>query len=337
MTEQIDRPLDAQSQDPDPDPDPHSVVLGEATRNGIVECRFRGSVVALDASGAVVFERGTPRVAFYGRSANKPIQAAAMVRLGLDLPSELLALVCASHSGEARHMVLVRHILALAGLSEAELQNSVFPPLGLQAQADLYRSGGEPNRLSGDCSGKHAGMLLTSKLNGWPLDTYLRADHPLQKFITQTIKSYGGEEPSFIGVDGCGAPAHGLSLVALARCYARISIDDDGIAHAMRRHPENVGGTGRDVTRLMQALPGVIAKDGADGVLAVSCPDGRTVTLKLADGSLAVRVPIALTVLESIGFDVSGAAALRTVPIFGGGQPVGEIRSHAGLVANRDQ
>lgn len=306
----------------------HTAILGESTRNGIVECRFRGSVVALDASGAVVFERGTPRLAVYGRSANKPIQAAAMVRLGLDLPSELLAMVCASHSGEARHMALARHILALGGLTEADLQNTAYPPLSPAAQADLYRSGGEPSRLTADCSGKHAGMLLTSKLNGWSLRDYLHAEHPLQKCITQTIKSYGQEEPSFVGVDGCGAPAHGLSLVALAKCYARLSLDDDGIAHAMRRHPENVGGTGRDVTRLMQALPGFIAKDGADGVLVVSAPDGRTVALKMADGSLQVRVPIALAVLESIGFDVSAAAPLRTVPVVGGSLPVGEIRAH---------
>jgi L-asparaginase II len=307
--------------------DPHSAVLGEATRNGIVECRFRGSVVALDGDGTVLFERGTPAVAVYGRSANKPMQAAAMVGLGLDLPSELLAMVCASHSGEARHVALVRHILALGGFTEAELQNSAYPPLGPAAQADLYRSGGEPSRLTADCSGKHAGMLLTSRLNGWSLTDYLHTEHPLQKCITQTIKSYGQEEPSFIGVDGCGAPAHGLSLIALAKCYARLSLDDDGNAHAMRRHPENVGGTGRDVTRLMQALPGVIAKDGADGVLVVSASDGRTVALKMADGSLPVRVPIALAVLESIGSDVSAAAPLRTVTIFGGGQPVGEIRA----------
>lgn len=307
--------------------EPHSAVLGEATRNGIVECRFRGSVVALDASGSVVFERGTPTVAVYGRSANKPMQAATMVGLGLDLPSELLAMVCASHSGEARHVALARHILALGGSTEADLQNTVFPPLGAQALADLYRSGGEPSRLTADCSGKHAGMLLTSKLNGWPLDTYMHADHPLQSCITQTIKSYGGEEPSFIGVDGCGAPAHGLSLIALARCYARLSIDDDGVAEAMRRHPENVGGTDRDVTRLMRALPGVIAKDGADGVLAVALPDGRSVALKMGDGSLTVRFPIALRVLELIGVDVSAAASLRTVTVNGGGLPVGEIRS----------
>jgi L-asparaginase II len=312
-------------------PDPHSAVLGEATRNGVVECRFRGSVVALNADGSVLFERGTPEIAVYGRSANKPMQAASMVALGLDLPSDLLAIVCASHSGEARHVVLVRHILALGGLTEADLQNAVFPPLGPTAQADLYRSGGEPSRLTADCSGKHAGMLLTAKLNGWPLTDYMHAEHPLQKCITQTIESYGQEEPSFIGTDGCGAPAHGLSLIALAKCYARLVLDDDGVAAAMSRHPENVGGTGRDVTRLMQALPGVIAKDGADGVLAVALPDGRSVALKMADGSLPVRVPIALAVLESIGFDVSPADALRTVPIFGGGQPVGEIHALASL------
>lgn len=331
MTEQTNGRLEAESQSAPSDEvqsqDPHNAVLGEATRNGIVECWFRGSVVAFDAQGSVVFERGTPHVAVYGRSANKPMQAAAMVGLGLDLPSELLALVCASHSGEARHVGLVRHILALGGLTEADLQNTVFPPLGAPAQADLYRSGGEPSRLTADCSGKHAGMLLTSKLNGWPLATYMHADHPLQKCITQTIKSYGGEEPSFVGVDGCGAPAHGLSLVALARCYARLSLDDDGIAQAMRRHPENVGGTDRDVTRLMQALPGIIAKDGADGVLALALPDGRSVALKMADGSLTVRVPIALRVLELIGVDISAAASLRIVSINGGGNPVGEIRS----------
>jgi L-asparaginase II len=103
MTEQSERLLAVHSQDPQ---DPHNAVLGESTRNGIVECRFRGSVVALDGDGTVLFERGTPAVAVYGRSANKPMQAAAMVGLGLDLPSELLAMVCASHSGEARH---VRH------------------------------------------------------------------------------------------------------------------------------------------------------------------------------------------------------------------------------------
>jgi L-asparaginase II len=203
----------------------------------------------------------------------------------------------------------------------------VFPPLGPAAAADLYRSGGEPSRLTGDCSGKHAGMLMTAKLNGWPLTDYMHTDHPLQRAITRTIKAYGQEEPAFVGVDGCGAPAHGLSLVALARCYARISSNEDGIAYAMRTHPANVGGTGRDVTRLMQLAPGFIAKDGADGVLAVSAPDGRTVALKMADGALPVRVPIAIAVLESIGVDVAGLDVLRTVPVVGGGQPVGEIRS----------
>ncbi len=314
---------------------PHGAVLGEATRNGVVECRYRGSVVALDPSGMVLFSMGTPEVPVFGRSANKPIQAAAMVGLGLDLPAELLALVCASHSGEARHVALARHILALGGLSESDLQNTAFPPLGPGAAVDLYRSGGEPSRLTADCSGKHAGMLLTAKLNGWSLADYLHTEHPLQRAITRTITSYGEEEPAFIGVDGCGAPAHGLSLLALARCYARISANDDEIAYAMRTYPANVGGTARDVTRLMQLAPGFIAKDGADGVLAVSAPDGRTVALKMADGALAVRVPIAITVLESIGVDVAPLDQLRTVTVFGGGQPVGEIRAHSSLTNNR--
>ncbi len=306
---------------------PHGAVLAEATRNGVIECRFRGSAVALDPSGEIVFSLGTPQVQVFGRSANKPMQAIAMVRLGLDLPGELLAFVAASHSGELRHVDLGCRLLAIGGFAEDDLKNTVLSPLGAAARDDMCRRGDHPSKLTADCSGKHAAMLITSKHNGWSTEDYLRADHPLQLAITETIAEYTSETAEFVGVDGCGAPAHGLSLVGLAKAYARISVEPDGVGRAMRDYPANVGGSGRDVTRLMQALPGLIAKDGADGVLAVALPDGRSIAIKMADASLAPRVPIALDLLDRMGIDVSPAAELRSVKVLGGGLPVGEIRS----------
>jgi L-asparaginase II len=307
--------------------DLHDAVLAESTRNGVVECRFRGSVVALDCDGLVVFSLGTPEVAVFGRSANKPMQAIAMVRLGLQLPNDLLAFVAASHSGELRHVELGRRLLALGGFDETDLQNTILPPLGVAARDDMCRRGDHPSRLTADCSGKHSAMLWTCKLNGWSTEDYLRTDHPLQSAITETISDYAAEMPEFVGTDGCGAPAHGLSLSGLAMAYARIALEPGGVGQAIRDFPANVGGVGRDVTQLMLALPGLIAKDGADGLLVVSTADGQALAIKMADGSLKPRIPIALDVLERLGVDVSGAAELRSVAVFGGARVVGETRS----------
>lgn len=307
--------------------EPHATLLAESTRNDVVECRFRGGLVVLGPDGVVQFGTGMPEAPVFGRSANKPMQAAAMVGLGLQVPSDLLAMVVSSHSGEPRHLSQVQRLLDLGGFTPSDLQNTVFPPMGDTARADMYRSGQQPSRLTGDCSGKHAGMLLTCQAQHWSIDDYLRADHPLQVAIAGTIAELSGEDPPFVGVDGCGAPAHGLSLVGLATAFSALAREGGPIPRSMRSHPELVGGAGRGVTLLMEAMPELMAKDGADGVLAAALPDGRAVALKLADGAVAPRVPVLLAALERSGVDVSRASHLRTAPVMGGGRPVGELRA----------
>lgn len=305
----------------------HDALLAASTRDGVVECRFRGAVVALDADGSVRLSLGRPEAPVYGRSANKPMQGAAMIRLGLNVPADLLAVVVASHSGEDSHVEQVRRLLGIGGLSDADLQNTPFAPMGEQARAAMYRRGGSPSALTGDCSGKHAGMLVTSVHNGWPLEHYLRADHPVQQEITRTIAQLSGEAASFIGTDGCGAPAHGLSLIGLARAYACIAKEQGEVYRAMVGHPYLVGGHDRPVTRLMEALPGLMAKDGADGVFAAAFPDGRAVAVKIADGAAAPRVPVTLAALQVLGVDIGPAGHLASVPVMGGGRTVGQLRA----------
>jgi len=307
--------------------------LAVTERSGAEESVHFGAVVALDRSGDIAFSRGDPSHVIYPRSANKPMQAVAMVRAGLTLPPELLALVCASHDGTVRHRDAASEILASAGVDESALGNTPDLPLDSNASRAILRNGGGPTRLAMNCSGKHSGMVATCVINEWPHDiSYLEPQHPLQSRITATIAELGEEEPGHIGVDGCGAPAHMMTLLGLARCFRNIATGragraGDDVAAAMRDHPVMVGGERRDVTQLMRHVPGLVAKDGAEGVYAAALPDGRAVALKIADGGTRARPAVMLAALAELGVDVAAAAPLITQFVLGHGHPVGVVRA----------
>lgn len=307
-------------------------IVAEVTRSGLVESVHHGSVLALDGTGMAAVSIGDVERPVYGRSSNKPLQAVAMVYAGLELPADLLALVAASHSGEPRHLEGVRRILSTYGLSEHQLQNTPDLPLDAATQITYVRGGGKKSSITQNCSGKHAGMLATCAVNGWPLTDYLADDHPLQRTITAYVKQLSGEAPAAIGIDGCGAPVHALSLIGLARAFRTIALGEPGtpealVADAMRSEPEMLGGRGRDVTQLIRNLPGVVAKDGAEGVYAAALPDGRTVVLKIEDGASRARPPVLVAALAQLGVDVSALQELAHPPVLGHGRPVGEVRA----------
>jgi L-asparaginase II len=258
-----------------------------------------------------------------------------MVRCGLDLPPELLALVCASHDGTPEHQDAARRILATAGLGPEALANTVSMPLDEATALAIYRSGGGKSALQMNCSGKHSGMLATCVHQRWPHDaSYLDQDHPLQYSITETMDDLCGEPHAFVGVDGCGAPAHAMSLLGLARAFRSIASGRAGSAghavySAMTTYPVMVGGRRRDVTVLMQQVPGMMAKDGADGVFAAAFPDGRAVALKIADGGDRARPPVMVAALERLGVDVADVAAMVEERIMGHGRQVGTVRAVA--------
>ena len=312
------------------------VPVALTTRSGFPESVHFGAVVALDRDGSIAFNAGDPTVGMYPRSSNKPMQAAAMVSAGLSLPPDLLALVCASHDGTVMHLDAARGILAHAGLDESALMNTLDLPLDPSAAEAVLRSGGGRSALQMNCSGKHSGMLATCVINGWPLASYLDASHPLQVHITESLPALIGERVAHIGVDGCGAPAHVLSLLGLARGFRNIATGAAGAAgtdvyEAMTANPTMVGGSRRDVTRLMQHVPGLVAKDGADGVFAAALPDGRAVALKISDGANRARPPVMLAALQALGIDVSNAAPLLHEYVRGHGQVVGEVTAINGL------
>jgi len=308
------------------------VPLATVTRSGLTEGAHHGAVVVRSATGDVAYAAGDVDAAMYPRSANKPMQAAGMVTCGLDLDDASLALVGASHSGEPFHVAGVTAILAAVGLTPVDLQNTPHLPLHEPSARAAIRRGEAESSVMADCSGKHAGLLATCVLNGWSTSEYLDVEHPLQVRLRDVLADLAGEPVAHDGVDGCGAPLWAISLSGLARAFAACTTADvvtsqRRVADAMRAHPQNVGGTGRDVTRFMQAVPGLLAKEGAEGVYAAALPDGRAVALKIAGGSYPAAQVVLAAALVRAGVDPAAVAPLATTPVLGHGRLVGELRA----------
>ncbi|MEV0911656.1 asparaginase [Streptomyces hokutonensis] len=304
-------------------------VLAEVVRSGFVESRHRGSLVILAPDGSVELSLGATTTPIFPRSSNKPMQAAGVLRTGLDLTGERLALAAASHSGELFHRDLVRRLLAEHGLDAGQLQCPPDLPLDPVEQETYLASGAVRDRIAMNCSGKHTAMLAASALRGWPLESYLDQDHPLQKLIHRVVEEAAGEPVTAVGTDGCGAPLLAITLTGLARAYrsfvlAAPDTPERRVADAMRAHPEYVAGTRRPDTALMRAVPGLLSKMGAEAVQAAALPDGRAVAFKVEDGAGRALGPVLRRALDLMGVRVAG---FGKVAVLGGGREVGEIRA----------
>lgn len=300
-------------------------VLAEVVRSGVVESQHRGFLIALNADGSVNLELGDSSHLIFPRSTVKSFQGAAMVRNGLQLEPRLLALGASSHSGSAEHIAAVREILATVGLDESALQCMLDKPLG-ETERRAYGDQA-PTRIAMNCSGKHAAMLVTCAKNGWSIDNYLDADHPLQVACREELENLAGEKITLTSTDGCGAPLFLISVAGLARAVRAITISTD-VAHtsvlaASRQFPEMVAGEGRLTTTMIREVPGLYMKDGVEAVEVASMPDGRTLVFKVSDGSLRPFRALVHAGLKRLGVDSS----YEVEPVLGGGKVIGEIRA----------
>jgi L-asparaginase II len=313
-------------------------VLAEVVRSGFVEGRHHGSLVALDRSGRMLLAAGTPHEPVFPRSSSKPLQAVAVLRTGVaqkySLTDQHIALAAASHSGEQVHVDVVRDLLNRAAVAESDLGCPRDWPINETVMRTLVERGIAPARIFHNCSGKHAAMLAACAASGWPSHGYLSPDHPLQQHIRSVTEELAGEPVAATGVDGCGAPVLALTLTGLARAFTRLVMAEEGseehrVAAAMRAHPDLVGGTGRGVTRVMAAVPGLVAKDGAEGVYAAATADGVAVALKIDDGADRARMPVLVAALRQLGAagDSQELDALARPALLGGGVRVGEVRA----------
>jgi L-asparaginase II len=294
-------------------------VVIEVTRGPVVESRHEGIAAVVKADGTVVESWGDIETAILPRSANKPIQAMAFVESGaverFGLGDEHIALSCASHSGETRHVETVRAWLAKLGLSEADLECGTHAPRLQSSIEALARANTLPTAAFNNCSGKHSGFLSTAVHYGEPTSGYIKYDHPVQRRLRETMSELCGLDANAFphGTDGCGIPTLATPLRSLAQAMAAMA-DPSGLSSkradaanrirkAMNAEPFMVAGSGRFCTRINEAAPGVIqVKTGAEGVFCGMLPTlGLGVALKVWDGAgRAAEVAIA-ALLDHLG------------------------------------
>jgi L-asparaginase II len=282
---------------------PANPVLVQVSRGTMVESRHRGAVAIVDHRGAVVHATGDIEQVIYPRSAIKPLQALLLVESGaaeaVRLGDAEIALACASHSGEIRHVDAVRAWLDRIGLKETDLECGPQLPRHESSARALLRQGASPRPVHNNCSGKHAGFLTVAKHLGVPTRGYIRPEHPVQQQVLRILEEMCGldlaEAPR--GVDGCGIPVVGIPLGNLALAMARFGWPSDQpgsrqaaaarIRRAMAAEPFMVAGSGRFCTAIMQVTgERAIIKTGAEGVFCACVPDqGLGIALKIDDGA----------------------------------------------------
>jgi L-asparaginase II len=305
-----------------------------------------GAAAAVTPEGRLVARLGDPGMATFLRSAAKPFQALPLVlaggieRFGLDDAD--LALICASHGGTPEHVCRAASLLERGGFTVDDLQCGAHLPMDRESAARLQREGSAPTPLHNNCSGKHAGMLLACQLLGFPPDTYLAPEHPLQTRILEHLAGICGVPADAIGlgIDGCSVPCYHVPIEAGARAYAVLAHPRgaglpaaeaaalERIVSAMGKAPEMVAGPGRFTTRLIAAAGGrVVGKEGAEGfyAIAVRGPVALGIALKIADGGERCRDGVVLDLLRQLG-SLAGAESAELEDLY---RPV--LFNHRGL------
>ena len=316
-------------------------------RGAILESRHRVQVAVSAPDGALVAASERPNLVTTFRSCAKPFQLLPLVERGhaerWGLSDEQLAVMAASHNGSRYHAALVSGILSQLDLTEHDLECGFHEPLDPESCA-RGRSGAEPpSPLFNNCSGKHAGMLCLARSEGWPLEGYTRAGHPIQKLMRRTVAEVCGLSPEDleVGIDGCSVSVFGLPLAAMARGYAVFATagpqgsDRERGLHRIRRamqtFPLAVGGATSLSTAVMQASGGrLVSKGGGEGLECAGLPErGLGLALKCEDGQGRAVGPALIPVLEHLG----ALAGAELEPLERWRRPV--LHNHAGLEVGR--
>jgi len=328
-----------------PSTSPHAP-LAIVSRGDATESVHYGSVAVVDAQGRLLFSAGDPEFLTTTRSALKPLQALPFVSGGgverFGFSAGQVALLCASHSGEPRHVEAVADMLSRIDCVPEQLMCGIHPPLYYAAHDEPPPAGARFSTLHHNCSGKHSGMLAYCRQWGLPSDNYVAFDHPLQQAIRTAVAHLTGvaESELVAGVDGCSAPNYAVPLSRLAYAYARLAGErEDGrygmapatLAHAMREHPEMVSGERRNDLTLMRAGRGAwVTKVGAEGVQAIGVrAKGWGIAIKVIDGNARGLHPATVMVLDQLGLlDEAQRAELAAWR-----EPT--IRNYRGIVTGR--
>ena len=281
--------------------------LAIVTRGNLTESWHKGLAVMTGPDGKVVAHKGPAKRLIYPRSAIKPLQTLAMIRAGMKLSGAELTITSASHRGTDAHLDLVRAVLKHGDLSESDLQC--------------------PDGIRFNCSGKHAGFLLASKINGWETKDYLNPQSPVQRLVVEVLEEFSGEKILHTTVDGCGAPLHSMTTEGIARAIGKVAQTEPELVDALVANSWAISNKG--VADAVFLDHGFLAKNGAEGVFVVGTREGFGICIKIADGNLRAAPLIAIKLMHENSLlsddQYQEMKKLFSVPSLGGGVPQGEI------------
>ena len=317
-------------------------------RNNVLECEHYGAICAVDEHGSLKWSLGDMQAPRFLRSAGKPLQIIPAVKHGIlehyGLSEQDLALMLSSHRGEDMHIETLNHIMHQSGLTETALQCAPSYPLNEAAKEHWLRNGGHEERRFHNCSGKHFGVLLWCKQEGYELESYLDPDHPAQQEITSMIIEMSGAKPEQVssGKDGCGFPVYALPMPAIATAYLKLACPDliadpstraaaERISHAMNAYPLMVGGTNRLDSVLMEDK-NIVAKGGFKGIFGFALREERLgFAVKIGDGADEECTFVVRSILKQIGY--KGSAVIeRLEEVF-----PSDIRNDQGEIVGQSQ
>ena len=296
----------------------------EIHRGQLIESRHRVSAAVVREDGTTLATSGDPDLVAFWRSCAKPFQAVPMIASGAErafaISDEQLALACASHNGEARHVTLALRMLEQAGATEADLICGPHSSISDEVARAMAARGALPTKAYNNCSGKHAGMIALARHQQWGSAGYERPDHRVQQGCLEEVARWTGVPESKVrhATDGCGVPSCAVPLRAMALAWARLGAAGEGrpvegvnatsaaaagrLFTAMRAHPFFVAGTGRLDTDLIDGSGGrIVAKVGAEGVYCAAIPElGIGLALKVEDGAVRCLNPALLGLLDLV-------------------------------------
>jgi len=305
----------------------------ELTRGQTPESVHFGAIAVIDSEGRLLAHYGNPAETPFLRSSAKPFQALPLIErqghVKYNLDEQEIAITCASHSGTAEHVNVIKSIQHKTGSTEDDLMCGVHYPLHEATANEMRALREKPTPNQHNCSGKHSGMLALARLAGYAGSgqAYIDPEHPIQKIIKGTFAEMCmlPVDAISMGIDGCSAPNFAIPLLQAAWGFARLCDPQASeiqpverlkacqtISSAMWKHPEMVGGPGRFDTRLMQVGDGRwIAKGGAEGYQGigifpnVQAPNSPAIgiALKISDGDSRGRIcaAVSMEVLRQLG------------------------------------
>ena len=265
-------------------------------RGSHLESIHKVHAVVCDNKGRVLMCAGNPEHKSFIRSALKPFQAIPFVSSGassqFNNPMKSIALACGSHRGTLMH---AREAYKILWEFDIDIDHLKCPCI-------------RESPLNHYCSGKHAAFLATCKKLNWPLQTYLKGDHPLQIEIFRLISDLLRIPASdiFAERDNCGSPTLYLKLLEIAKLYSILSSSNNAeleqISRAIIKYPVLISNHNYFDTEVIKASHGqLISKGGAEGVLCISkLSEGLGLALKVEDGSRRAKHAVGLHLLKQL-------------------------------------